>query len=103
MDAGQIDAELRRIFSEPDVRVVFWNDPEREFGETLSELSLENVSIVRLDEAAPSETIILREPDDPSGRSHLFPPAEEPPFENDWLLDIRLYSRPFRADRASIL
>jgi len=30
-------------------------------------------------------------------------PAEEPDFEDDWLLDIRLYSRSFRADRASIL
>jgi uncharacterized protein (TIGR02687 family) len=103
MDVGQIDAELRRIFSEPAVRIVFWNDPEREFGETLSELSLESVSIVRLDEAAPLETKIRLERDDPAGRYLLYSPAEEPPFENDWLLDIRLYSRPFRADRASIL
>jgi hypothetical protein len=30
-------------------------------------------------------------------------PAEEPDYESDWLLDIRLYSRGFRADRASII
>ena len=29
--------------------------------------------------------------------------AEEPDFDSDWLLDIRLYSRSFRADRASII
>jgi hypothetical protein len=33
----------------------------------------------------------------------LYSPAEEPDYEDDWLLDIRLYSRSFRADRASIL
>ncbi len=33
----------------------------------------------------------------------LYSPTEEPDFEEDWLLDIRLYSRSFRADRASII
>src|SRR5262249_47363569 len=33
----------------------------------------------------------------------LYAPTEEPDFEDDWMLDIRLYSRSFRADRASIL
>ena len=30
-------------------------------------------------------------------------PTEEPDYDDDWLLDIRLYSRSFRADRASII
>ena len=33
----------------------------------------------------------------------LYAPAEVPTCEDDWLLDIRLYSRTFRADKASIL
>jgi len=33
----------------------------------------------------------------------LYSPSEEPDDDDDWLLDIRLYSRSFRADRASII
>ena len=43
------------------------------------------------------------EQDDPTGRYLLYSPAEEPDYEDDWLLDMRLYGRSFRADRASII
>ena len=49
------------------------------------------------------EAKIRIEQDDPAGRYLLYSPAEEPDFDDDWLLDIRLYSRSFRADRASII
>ena len=39
----------------------------------------------------------------PNSKFLLYAPTEEPDYEDDWLLDIRLYSRSFRADRASIL
>lgn len=39
----------------------------------------------------------------PDGKFLLYAPSEEPDYEDDWPLDIRLYSRSFRADRASIL
>ena len=41
--------------------------------------------------------------DDPSSRYLLYSPFPEPDLEKDWLLDIRLYSRTFYADRASIV
>jgi hypothetical protein len=43
------------------------------------------------------------ERDDPTGRYLVYSAREEPEYEDDWLLDIRLYSRSFRADRASII
>ncbi|MEZ6117133.1 MAG: hypothetical protein R3C28_11245 [Pirellulaceae bacterium] len=33
----------------------------------------------------------------------LYSPTEEPDYDDDWLLDIRLFSRSFRGDRASII
>jgi hypothetical protein len=33
----------------------------------------------------------------------VYSAREEPEYDDDWLLDIRLYSRSFRADRASII
>ena len=43
------------------------------------------------------------EREDPAGRYLLYSPTEEPDFDSDWLLDVRLYSRSFRADRSSII
>jgi uncharacterized protein (TIGR02687 family) len=107
-DLNQITAALNRIFNEEGKRIVFWHDPEREFLEFVdnrSSLLLDptTVNIIRVDQASALETKIRLERTDPTGRYLLYAPTEEPDYENDWLLDIRLYSRSFRADRASII
>ena len=103
MDTNQINDALDRIFNEEKARIVFWNDPEREFLNTLPFVLLEGVNILRLDEIGALEAKIRIERDDPHGKFLLYSPTEEPDYEDDWLLDIRLYSRSFRADRASII
>lgn len=103
METKQIHDALTRLFDEEGQRLVFWNDPGREFVETLPALQLDNVQLLRLDEVGALEAKIRLERDDPTGRYLLYAPAEEPDYENDWLLDVRLYSRSFRADRASII
>src|ERR1019366_6164247 len=102
-DIKQINDALDRAFNEEKQRIVFWNDPEREFRNVLPYLLLENVTVLRLDETAALEVKLRIERDDPTGRYLLYSPTEEPDYESDCLLDIRLYSRSFRADRASIL
>ena len=61
------------------------------------------VQIIRLDAVGALETKIRLERDDPENRFLLYSPTEEPDYDDDWLLDIRLYSRSFRAERASII
>ncbi len=61
------------------------------------------MQIVRLDQVGALEAKIRIERDEPDTRFLLYSPAEEPDFEDDWLLDMRLYARSFRADRASLL
>jgi len=102
-DLQQIHSALNRLFHEEGQRIVFWNDPEREFLETLPSIALSDVTTLRLDEIGALETKIRLEREDPVGKFLLYAPTEEPDYEEDWLLDIRLYSRSFRADRASIL
>jgi uncharacterized protein (TIGR02687 family) len=102
-DLKQITTALERLFHEEGQRIVFWNDPEREFQNTLPFLLLDGVTTLRLDEVGALEAKILLERTDPTGKFLLYAPTEEPDYEQDWLLDIRLYSRSFRADRASIL
>ena len=104
MDNTKIEEALARLFIEEDQRIVFWNDPDQEFAITLSLLNLpDGVSILRLDNVGALEAKIRMEREDPHGKYLLYSPAEEPDYEDDWLLDIRLYSRSFRADRASII
>ena len=103
MDVAQITDALDRVFNDEHVRIVFWNDPDREFIETLPDIALAGVEVLKLDEVGALEVKVRIEQDDPTGRYLLYSPAEEPDYEDDWLLDMRLYGRSFRADRASII
>ena len=103
MDVTQINAALARVFDEESTRVVFWNDPDGEFIEALPSIALEGVSILQLSQIGSLEAKIRIEQDDADGRYLLYSPTEEPDYEEDWLLDMRLYGRSFRADRASII
>src|SRR4051794_30655359 len=102
-DLSQINTALERLFVEEGHRIVFWNDPEQEFQNTLPFLLLDGVTTLRLDQVGAMETKVRIEKDQPTTKFLLYSPAEEPDYDNDWLLDIRLYSRSFRADRAPIL
>ncbi len=82
---------------------MFWNDPEREFQITLDSLAMEGVTTLRLDQDSSLRVKMLLEQHDTEGKYLLYCPLEEPDYDSDWLLDIRLYSRSFRADRSSIL
>ena len=55
MDTHQINEALDRLFNEAGERIVFWNDPEREFIDfmnTLPFLTFDDTSgsVIRLDE-----------------------------------------------------
>jgi hypothetical protein len=40
-DLDQINTALERLFNEEEQRIVFWNDPEKEFQSTLAFVMLE--------------------------------------------------------------
>jgi len=104
MENKEIQKALTSKFEEDEQRIVFWNDPEKEFAVTLSTIQLpKGVKLLRLDQIAVLEAKILIEQDDPEGRYLLYSPKEEPDYEDDWLLDIRLYSKQFYADRPTII
>ena len=104
MEIRQVQESLLRIFSEEKKRIVFWYDGEREFEETLSSLQLEDgITIMRLDEVGSLALKIKLEIEDPEVRYLVYSPQPEPHQEEDWLLDIRLYSKTFYADKASII
>ena len=103
MDTSQVTKGLQKLYREEGARIVFWHDPEREFEETLSELALDDVELLHLDETPALAVKVRLEHEDADGRYLLYAPFEQPAQDDDWLLDIRCYSASFRADRASIL
>ena len=103
MDKPQIDTALNRLFHAQGKRVVFWNDPQREFEDTLAALAVPDIKVLRLDQEGALAVKIRVEREDPTGRYLIYSPTPEPDYDDDWLLDIRLYSHVFRADRASII
>jgi hypothetical protein len=103
MNVPQITDTLQRVFHEEGIRIVFWYDATREFDDTLPHINLEDVKVLRLDRIGALELKIKLEIEDTAGKYLIYAPFQEPPDKYNWLLDIQLYSRPFHADRASIL
>lgn len=101
MDIPQIQSKLEDLFK--TYRIIFWNDQEGEFEDSLEDLKLKGVSILRPDKEGQFKTKILLESEKPDKSFLVYTKAPVPDYEDDWLLDIRLYSYQFSADRASIL
>lgn len=104
MDTKQVNDALDKLFQQE--RIVFWNDPNREFvgyltGSLFS--PVEGVKVIRLDQTGAMEAKLKIERGEPESKFLIYSPEEEPGYDDDWLLDIRLYSRSFRADKASII
>ncbi|WP_005031451.1 BREX-1 system phosphatase PglZ type A [Holophaga foetida] len=99
---------LQRFYDQEGSRIVFWHDPAREFVNALAGCMLLDIgshAVTVLDLTPPRSDLALKlrlEQEDPQGKFLLYAPFEEPDADRDWLLDIRLYSQTFRADRASI-
>ena len=108
MDTQQLNEAFYRLFIDAGERIVFWHDPEHEFIDFINRLPFltfdnTSVSVIRLDQVSTLAVKIRLAHADPDSLFLLYAPTEEPDYEDDWLLDIRLYSHSFRADRASII
>lgn len=103
MDNQQLTQGLKQAFETEGHRLVFWYDTEQSFTETLPALDLPGVTLLNMAQE-PSLGVKLRlELEDTEGKYLLYFPYPEPPPQEDWLLDIKLYSRRFYADRVSML
>jgi uncharacterized protein (TIGR02687 family) len=102
MSTDRITETLAQLFTAEHWPVVFWQDPEREFESTIGTLALPGVSVLRLDETPALKVKLLIEREHPDGQWLLYAPFPEPEPAKDWLLDLRLRGKTFRADTASI-
>lgn len=100
MTTQRIQIALSGIFQETPL--VFWHDTDSEFAAVVDSLQLEGVTVLSLDEIPALRIKLLLEAS-PSQRWLLYSNQPEPEPSRDWLLDVRLRSKSFRADSISIL
>ena len=107
MEAEKIVQDLSRRFSAPlpefyKRRIIFWYDEDREFENQIDEIRLDNVTVVK---ATGSNTFALKkllQQDDLAENYLVYCPLSFERPEDNWLLNIALYSEEFRADQSTI-
>ena len=107
MEKEQIIAELERRFAEPlpefyRRRIIVWHDEEREFCDMASDMTLTNAKTAILTGTNYFAVKKLLGADDPKSNYLLYSPFSYESPEDNWLLDVELYSEEFRADRISM-
>ncbi len=107
MDTESIVHDLNRRFAAPlpefyKRRIIVWKDEDREFEDKLDEISLMNARLVILTGMNNFEVKKLIAVDDTQSNLLLYNPLTYTDPEDNWLLDVELYSEEFRADLISI-
>lgn len=107
MDIDTINKDLNRKFAEPLLefykrRLVFWYDEDREFEDAINDIVLDNAKVIALDGSnafAVKKTICY---DDTDSNYLIYCPISFNRPDDNWLLNVQLYSDEFRADLNSI-
>lgn len=108
MDSDKIIQDLNRRFAAPlpefyQRRIIFWYDEDREFEDQLDGIELENVQLLRLTGSNFFEVKKRLVMDDLTGNYLVYCPLTFEKPEDNWLLNIELYSgEVFRADLNTI-
>lgn len=103
MNIEQLKQGLQNAFFAENQRVVFWYDPQQSFADEVVKLGLPDVEVVNMASESTLAIKLRLGLEDQSGKYLLYFPCVEPAPADDWLLDIKLYSRSFHADRISII
>jgi uncharacterized protein (TIGR02687 family) len=100
MSNARISDSLSALFA--NHLIVFWHDVEAEFLGYTETMAMEGVELIRMDEQSNLRIKLIIE-GRPDQRWLLYSNQPEPEPSKDWLLDVRLRSKIFRADSTSIL
>lgn len=107
MDLDTVLHDLNRRFAAPlpefyKRRIIFWYDEDHEFEDKLEELQLANATLVVL---TGSNTFAVKKllcEDDLSSNFLVYQPLSFNKDDENWLINVQLYSEEFRADLNSI-
>ncbi len=107
MNKETIESKLRAKFEAPlpDFyirRIVFWQDPDRQFGEMIDEIKLPEVQVLKLtgNNNFAAKQLLLET--DKESNYLVYNPVSYEDIKDNWLLDIECCSEEFRADMLSM-
>lgn len=83
-------------------RIIFWHDPDREFEQTIDEIAIPNVKVLKLTGSNNFYAKMLLSETDQDSDYLVYNPISYKDVKDNWLLDIECYSEEFRADMLSI-
>ena len=107
MDIDMINQDLIRRFAAPlpefyQRRIIFWYDEERAFEDQIGDLSLDGIKLLVLTGNNTFAAKKLLCEDDTTSNYLVYDPRPYMKDDNNWLINIQLYSEEFRADLNSI-
>ena len=107
MDTDKVIQDLNRRFAAPlpefyQRRIIFWYDEDKEFEDKLDEVVLENAKVIALTGNNAFSVKKLLSVDDLTTNYLVYSPLVYNRPDDNWLLDVELYSEEFRADLISI-
>ena len=107
MSIESIQYTLRERFAAPlpefnQRRIIFWQDEDREFESMLDELSIPDVTIIKLTGTNNFAVKKLLLHDDLTGNYLIYNPFSYAEPQDDWLLDIEKFSEEYRSDLISM-
>lgn len=107
MDLEMIIRDLNKRFAAPlpefyKRRIIFWYDEDREFEDKLEDIEIANAKLLVLTGTNNFAAKKLLNVDDTTSNYLVYSPITYESLEDDWLLNIELYSEEFRADLISI-
>ena len=107
MDLDTIIRDLNKRFAAPlpefyKRRIIFWYDEGREFEDKLDDIQVNNAKLLVLTGTNNFAAKKLLNVDDTTSNYLVYSPITYESQEDDWLLNIELYSEEFRADLISI-
>ena len=99
-NVAALQPHLERSFE--NHRIVFWHDPEGEYGADLGGLELPGVQTIRVanDEYSIKYRLLQEEP---AGKFLIYRGGKVPAGVGNWLLDLELAYGVFTADRTSLV
>jgi len=107
MDTDKVIQDLNRRFAAPlpefyKRRIIFWLDEDKEFEDKLNEIELANAKLIALTGNNTFEIKKLLTVDDTKSNFVVYRPFSIDTPDDNWLLNIELYSEMFRSDLLSI-
>ena len=107
MDTDKVIQDLNRRFAAPlpefyKRRIIFWYDEDREFEDKRGDIEIANAKLLVLTGTNNFAAKKLLTMDDTTSNYLVYSPITYESLEDDWLLNIELYSEEFRADLISI-